>query len=412
MSREELQQFYKGKQEKPRFYGYDEEGNLIQKNKEGAVVKTIPLPLYRFPTYEEYDVMEKARAEAIAEASKEFNVAKKRLRELYLLPAKDRSKSEVIVQNRVVEQADRKLQSIRFPLQYVEKLGDGELPIGSYDLTQPDNKRNNPSRVVILQTRPYTLQGQYVREGQAPSKPLKSLAEIQAAAAKSAPVVLFWKTSTNDNGFMSLDWRVDLNWKGQIYQSAKQAVYAELARSFQDQVSLEKIMSAETADDIQYSVEDVPGDLEANKVKWNAEMKRLNTDINLLKFTQYPELALRLLQTQDAKLGAYLPDDTLLGIGISIDSVQSQNPVNWVGQNILGQALMDIRQHLREKEEAKRAAAAPAPVPAPLASEPTKPQTKPKLRIQQVENNTGYAPSMKPRTVRRAASITSEEKTE
>jgi len=401
MSHEELKQFYKGKQEKPRFYGYDEEGNLIQKNKDGGIVKTIPLPVYRSPTYEECDIMEKERAEAIAEASKEFNEAKKRLHELYLLPAKDRSKSEVIIQNRVLEQADQKLQSVRFPLRYVQKLGPSILPIGSYDLTQPDNKRNNPSRVVILQTRSYTLQEQYVREGQAPSKPLKSLAEIQAAAAKSAPVVLFWKPSTNDNGFLSLDWAVDLNWKGQVYQSAKQAVYAELAKSFQDQASLEKIMSAESADDIQYEIEDVPGDLEANKVKWNAEMKRLIADINHLKFTQYPELALRLLQTQESKLGAYLPDDTLLGIGISIDSVQSQNPINWTGQNLLGQTLMDIRRHLREQEQAKQAPAAPAaPVP------------KPKLRIPMAESNDAPAPAPKPRTIRRPLSIPMEEEKE
>ena len=400
---QELHQFYKSKKEKPRLFGYDEEGNLIQKNKAGTVIQTISLPLYRPPTYEEYDVMEKERAEAIAEASKEFNEARKRLRELYLLPAKDRSKSEIIVQNRAVEQADRKLQSVRFPLQYVEKLKEGKLPIGSYDLTQPNNKNNNPSSVVFLQTRPYTLQSQYVREGQAAPKPLKSLAEIQASAARNVPVILFWKPSTNDNGFLSLDWRVDLPWKGQVYQSAKQAVYAELAKAFQDQVSLEKIMSAESADDIQYSVADVPGEVETNTVKWNATMKRLVTDINLLKFTQYPELALRLLQTQEAKLGAYLPDDTLLGIGISIDSVQSQNPVNWTGQNLLGEALMDIRRHLREKEQVKQAEQAALAA----APKPTR-----KLRILSADNDTVPAPApapAKPRTVRRTLRIPTEE---
>jgi len=399
MSHEELKQFYEGAKKTPRLYGYDEDGNLIEKNTEGGIVKTIPLPAYRAPTYEEYDVMEKQRAEAIAEASKEYNEAKKRLRELYLIPAKDRLVSELIVQNRAVEQADRTLQNIRFPLRYVEKIKPSTLPIGSYDMTQPDNKHNNPSQVVILHTRPYTLQDQYVREGQAPAKPLKSLAEIQAAAAKQAPTVLFWKPSTNDNGFLSLDWAVDLNWKGQVYQSAKQAIYAELAKSFQDQVSLEKIMSAESADDIAYSVEDVPGEKEANEVKWNAEMKRLLTDINLLKFTQYPELALRLLQTQEAKIGAYLPDDNLLGIGISIDNVQSQTPINWTGQNLLGQALMDIRRYLKEQEQAKLAAAAAA-VPAPA-------KPKPKLRIPK-END--MVP--KPRTIRRAPSIRPEEKKE
>jgi len=401
MSYEEVKQFYADAKKTPHLYGYDEEGNLIQRGKKGEIVKTIPLPVYRAPTYEEYDSMEEKRAQEIADASKTFNDAKKRLRELYLVPAGERSMMDVIMQNRAVEQADRTLQNIRFPLRYVEKIKPSKVPIGSYDMTQPDNKHNNPSQVVILHTRPYTLQEQYVREGQAPAKPLKSLAEIQAAAAKQAPTVLFWKPSTNDNGFLSLDWAVVLNWKGQVYQSAKQAIYAELAKSFQDQASLEKIMSAESADDIMYSVEDVPG--EANEVKWNAEMKRLLADINLLKFTQYPELALRLLQTQEAKIGAYIPDDNLLGIGISIDNVQSQNPMNWTGQNLLGQTLMDIRRHVKEQELAKQAAvAAPAPVPAPVPAKP-----KPKLRIPK-ENNA----VPKPRTIRRAPSMRPEEQKE
>jgi len=394
MSHEELKQFYEGAKKKPRLYGYDEDGNLIQKNKEGGIVKTIPLPVYRVPTYEEYDVMEKKRAEAIAEASKEYNEAKKRLRELYIPSAKDRSMIDIIQQNLAVEKADRTLQNVRFPLRYVNILKPSTLPIGSYDFTQPANKHNNPSQVAILHTRSYTLQDQYVREGQAPAKPLKSLVEIQAAAANSAPVVLFWKPSTNDNGFLSLDWAVELNWKGQVYKSAKQAIYAELAKTFQDQISLERIMSAESADGIEYSVEDVPGEKDVNEVKWNVEMKRLITDINLLKFSQYPELALRLLQTQEGKIGAYIPDDNLLGIGISIDNVQSQNPINWTGQNLLGQALTDIRRHLKEQEQAKQAAAAAVPVPVLV-------KPKPKLRIPDV----APAPAVKPRTIRRAPSM-------
>lgn len=400
MSREELTEFYKGKHEKPRFYGYDEDGNLIQKNREGTVIKTISLPVYRSPTFEEYDVMEQKREEELAAASKEFNNAKKRLRELYLVPAKDRSIREILQQNRAVEQADRVLQSVRFPIRAIEKVAKGELPIGTYDLMQPDNKHNNPSQVVILHSRPYTLQNQYVREGKAPTKPLKSVAEIQAAAASRTPAILFSDSSTNDYGFLSLDWTVDLDWNGVIYQSAKQALYAELANKFQDKVSYERLKAAETADDVHYSVKDVPGDSAANEVQWNIHLKSLLKDINLLKFTNYPELALRLLQTKDAKLGAYIPDDNLLGIGISIDNVQSQNPANWSGQNLLGQTLMEIRTYLREKEMAKQAAAAqsaPAPV-APVAPAPAK---KPRFRIP-VANDATTASN--PRALRRTLS--------
>ena len=55
MSEFELKRYYKEKAKKPALYGYDEDGNLIEKNREGTVIKTIPLPTYRPPTFEEYD---------------------------------------------------------------------------------------------------------------------------------------------------------------------------------------------------------------------------------------------------------------------------------------------------------------------------------------------------------------------
>jgi hypothetical protein len=85
---------------------------LIELNKDGGIIKTISLPIYRHPTYEEFDEMEKKREEAIAIANKEFEDAKKELRN-YSNP--EMVESEVLRMNRKVTEADIKLQSIRFP---------------------------------------------------------------------------------------------------------------------------------------------------------------------------------------------------------------------------------------------------------------------------------------------------------
>jgi len=53
------------------------------------------------------------------------------------------------------------------------------------------------------------------------------------------------------------------------------------------------------------------------------------------------------LETKTAVLGAYIPNDNLIGIGLSLDNIQSKNPINWTGQNLLGKALMDIREKFR-----------------------------------------------------------------
>jgi ribA/ribD-fused uncharacterized protein len=155
-----------------------------------------------------------------------------------------------------------------------------------------------------------------------------------------------------------------------MYNSARQALAAELAKGFNDEQNLQRIMTAESPQEITYELSDVPGEADANEPKWNDLTKRLLYDINIVKFNQYPELAGRLLETKNAQLGAYIPDDNLLGIGISLDNVQSLNPVNWTGQNLLGKALMDIRQKIRSDQELAAQQTAAEAKPAPRRKRP------------------------------------------
>jgi|UniRef100_A0A6C0DUX6 ribA/ribD-fused uncharacterized protein len=363
MSAEELKQFYKAKAKKPDLYGYDDSGNLIEINKEGAIIKTIPLPNYRRPTDEEYDEMGKKRMAAIEVANKEYEDARRELRELSANP--ESIDSDILRVNRKVIEADVKLQAIRFPLKTIEI--DDLIPINKIDFDQPNEKRKFPYPFFFLEERPFTLQEQYVRVGKAPEKPLISVAEAKAAEANAnaITVILFAEPNTNDYGFLSLKWTVEIEFNGTMYNSAYQAIAAEIAKSFNDKDNLQKIMIAESPDDVNYKLENVPGDAEINETKWNDLTKQLLYDVNIAKYNQYPELAARLLETKNATLGAYIPDDNLIGIGLSIDNIQAKNPVNWTGQNLLGKALMDIRQKIRSEQEAAAAMAVAVAQPAP-----------------------------------------------
>jgi len=339
MSAEELKRFYKAKAKKPELFGYDADGNLVELNKEGSVIKTYPLPNYRPPTYEELDEMESKRTEAISIANKEFEDIRRELRNL----GPDTPDSDVLRVNRKVKEADVRLQAIRFPLQYIE-IEDG-IPINKIDFDKTFEKRKFPYSFLFLRERSFTLQEQYVRTGKAPVKPLISVAEARAATANTSVVILFEDPNTNDYGFLSLKWTVEIEFNGTMYNSAKQAIAAELAKVFNDQESLQRIMIADTPEDVSYELDDVPG--EENQVKWNDNIKQLLYDVNIAKFNQYPELVARLLETKTAVLGAYIPNDNLIGIGLSLDNIQSKNPINWTGQNLLGKALMDIREKFR-----------------------------------------------------------------
>jgi ribA/ribD-fused uncharacterized protein len=367
MSAEELKKFYKARVKKPDLFTYDDDGNLVELNKDGGIVKTIPLPDYRPPSYEEFDEMEQKRLEAIAVANKEFEDARRELNTALQNP--ETPDSEVLRINRKVKEADIKLQAIRFPLRYVD-IEEG-IPINQIEFDKSYEKRKFPYPFFFLKERPFQLQEQYVRVGKAPIQPQKTVAELKAAAeVASVPVViLFQDPETNDYGFLSLNWTVEIEFNGTMYNSAKQAIAAELAKAFNDQANLQKIMIAESPEEVNYNLDDVPGDTEANETKWNENMKQLLYDVNIAKFNQYPELTARLLETKTAVLGAYIPDDNLIGIGISLDNVQSKNPINWTGQNLLGKALTNIRDKIRSDRDLEAAAAqqaamaAPQPVP-------------------------------------------------
>jgi ribA/ribD-fused uncharacterized protein len=388
MSAEELKRFYKARVKKPELYTYDEDGNLVELNKEGSVIKTIPLPDYRPPSFEEFDKMEQSRLEAITIANKEFEDSRRELRTALSNP--ETTDSEVLRINRKVKEADIKLENVRFPLTQVSK-EDG-ISINQVDFEKTYEKRKYPYNFFFLEERPYTLQDQYVRIGKIAPKPLKSVAELKTMADIAPVVILFQDPETNDYGFLSLKWTVEIEFNGTMYNSAHQVISAELAKAFNDQEGLRRIMMADTPNEVIYRLDNVPGDAEANETKWNDITKQLIYDINIAKFNQYPELASRLLETKNAMLGAYVPDDNLIGIGISLDNVQSKNPINWTGQNILGKALMDIRQNLRDTRELAVNQATIAPSQ-PIAS------TNTSIAIQPVVDKTSIGPI--PRPVRR-----------
>lgn len=396
MSAEELKRFYKGMDKNPKLYSYDNNGNLIELNKEGTVIKTIALPDYRIPTFEEFDEMEKKRMESIATLNKGFEDARRELRDIY--SKQDSTESEILRVNRKVKEADIKLQAVRFPLQYVSQQGGIKINKVNFDKTY--EQRTYPYPFYFLEERPFTLQEQYVRIGKAPEKPLISVAEAKAAAEIITPVVLFEDPETNDYGFLSLKWVVEVEFNSTNYHSAQQAIYAEIAKAFNDEENLKMIMLAETPDEVQYELSDVPGD--SNEAKWNDLTKQFIYDVNIAKFNQYPELAARLLETKNAVLGAYIPNDTLIGIGISLDNFQSKNPINWTGQNILGKALMDIREKIRGEKEVvqpiQQVVAEPVVVPtvAPTVA-PTVVQPEPVIPIEtQVQQVISDEPIVQP----------------
>jgi ribA/ribD-fused uncharacterized protein len=69
---------------------------------------------------------------------------------------------------------------------------------------------------------------------------------------------------------------------------------------------------------------------------------------NFAKFSQNPSLQSFLVGTGDRVLVEASPVDPIWGIGLAEDDAAAQNPNLWKGLNLLGFALMDVRERLRE----------------------------------------------------------------
>ena len=351
MSDRELTRFYElkakevkaqliKKDKKQAKFGYDADGNLTEQD--GSNLKTIPLPTYRAPSLEEFDEMEKQRMKAVAEASQAFDNARSELYEA-IHTAGVTDPSIISGLNRRVLEADQRLQVVRFPLRHVAKVYP--IMIRDMDFDKIQEARKYPYKIAILQTAAFPLQDQYVRIGVAAPRPLVSVEEAHAAVDET--VLVFAEPDSNAQGFLSLSWAVDLIVGGRSYHSVKQALAGELAMHFKDEANYKKISEAETADAVSYSVEDTPGGKDKNQGEWNKKQSELIYSVNRIKFVSYPALAKQLLDTKYAILGAYLPNDTILGIGISINDPKSAIRKNWSGQNELGQALMKLREEIR-----------------------------------------------------------------
>jgi ribA/ribD-fused uncharacterized protein len=310
--------------------------------------------------------MEQERKERIAQATRAYDEAFQEVHDEYT--RKDRSTEQMLQKMRRMVQADHHLQHMRYPLRYVRK--EEGIEIRRLDFNQPQEIRKAPYDVAMLRVSPFPLQDMYVREGEekkedAEAKASSPLLSKVRSLAEEKGMLFIEDAQTNENGFMAMDWPVQIRLQTMVYHCAKQALAAEQAKTYGDDEGFRRIMDAETPAEVSYGKEDAK---QATEEDWEMTTRKKMYDIQEAKFRQYPELQSRLLSTGEAILAAYLPRDNLLGIGISTDDVRSKNPIHWRGKNLLGTVLMELRKQFREEQEKKAKDETPSSSNAPSSS--------------------------------------------
>lgn len=135
---------------------------------------------------------------------------------------------------------------------------------------------------------------------------------------------------------------------GVLYHTTEQYMMAQKALLFHDMMTYSEIMAA-----------DNPRDYKAlgRKVQffdssvWDKEKYGIVLKGNLAKFGDNPELWDYLDGTGDSVLLEASPYDGIWGVKLGMEDPRIEDPNQWCGENLLGFALMEVRDILRERKE-------------------------------------------------------------
>ena len=171
----------------------------------------------------------------------------------------------------------------------------------------------------------------------------------QLAQDSRVKYLFFWGDQPRKDGVITKSclsqwWLADFMVADVTYRSTEHWMMAEKARLFNDEQALTRILAAKSPAEAKKLGREI--DSFVPEV-WEAHKVEIVTNGNLHKFSQHPELSRFLLATNDRVLVEASPVDTIWGIGLAADAADAENPARWLGPNLLGFILMDVRDQLR-----------------------------------------------------------------
>jgi len=138
-------------------------------------------------------------------------------------------------------------------------------------------------------------------------------------------------------------WAAPFEVAGQQYQTAEHWMMAEKARLFEDVELVDKILKSNTPA-VAKKLGRLTRKFDANK--WNKHKYDAVGTGNYQKFSQHADLKKYLTDTNKRILVEASPLDWIWGIGMPADHPNIKNPQLWKGENLLGYALMEVRDKL------------------------------------------------------------------
>jgi ribA/ribD-fused uncharacterized protein len=144
-------------------------------------------------------------------------------------------------------------------------------------------------------------------------------------------------------GCLSQWWPAEFTVDGLVYPSAEHFMMTAKALLSGDEEMAAQIREAPHPGAAKKLGRQVRGFQEQS---WEAHRFDIVVTGNMAKFGQHPDLQAFLLGSGDRVLVEASPQDRIWGIGLAARDERAASPDQWLGLNLLGFALMEVRQRL------------------------------------------------------------------
>lgn len=167
--------------------------------------------------------------------------------------------------------------------------------------------------------------------------------------SKDTEFVFFWGHRPSKDGSIikscfSQWWISEFTEDGNFYFSAEQYMMAKKASLFDDVEIQKQVLETKDPKECKSLGRKVR---DFDEKIWDAAKYEIVKQANYLKFSQNVSLKDFLISTDQKVIVEASPYDKVWGIGLKQDDVKALNPNQWDGENLLGFALMEVRDSLK-----------------------------------------------------------------
>ena len=158
---------------------------------------------------------------------------------------------------------------------------------------------------------------------------------------------IFFHDADDPGGFMCNWYRSGFVVDGIAYTSMEQYLMSRKCLVLGDEAAAARIMKT----DIPANQKAIAANVKENSVIWDGIKQAILMRGLYAKFQQNPPLTALLRDTEDVWLVACSQTDKIWTCGVGIADERRRDPKCWLGPNLLGFALMEVRSALKESKE-------------------------------------------------------------